>query len=385
MTRVGALDTMIARLQILLPYSFSVPVDQEFQPYGTEIEGYVARVYSPYRCQVDPSMLEPDSAVPMTDVGQLLGPADPQPRTTLILVEGAETTQANALQIDFIKDDFDRRRSVDSDPPVELAFRVANDLLARLRTLGRSGRVKPISPKSTVWRIEYLNDDESQLESVEGLHRAVGGASWRWKVFGLRGDLWTATRDLPDDFEPTPWDTLLLDALDLLPEVGPTIVLAFASIETRIASAIDVLAAGSVSGELWEWIRDREGDYRKEPSITEQVDVLLHAFSGHSLKEDTRLWEAFRNLRQARNTFVHEGRAEIGGQPVTPERASQLLATAGQIIEWIEQLLPESERRPRDAREGEQTLELSRFLTAPLPPPETTQDAAAGAPPSLSL
>src|SRR5207237_6819056 len=105
-----------------------------------------------------------------------------------------------------------------------------------------------------------------------------------------------AARNPPDDFRPTAWDTLLPDALDLLPEVGPTIVLAFAAIETRIEAAVERLAAATeLSDDLWEWIKKREGDYRKEPSVKEQLDPLLRALSGHTLKEARRLWEAFQN------------------------------------------------------------------------------------------
>jgi hypothetical protein len=49
-------------------------------------------------------------------------------------------------------------------------------------------------------------------------------------MLGVAQPLWQAVQDLPDDFDPTAWDTLLLDALDALPEVGPSIVLASSSL-----------------------------------------------------------------------------------------------------------------------------------------------------------
>jgi hypothetical protein len=364
---------MIARLHILLPYAFSIRADQGFPTYDLEVEGETARVYPPYKAQVDRSALEVDSPLELSALGAQLQPADPQPTTPFVLLDGSETVQADALQVDFIREVFERRRGTD-DPPVELGFRVANDLLARLRTLGRAGQVKPVSPTSIVWRLAYLNDDESELEPTETLHRARGGVSWQWKMFGLHSDLWEAARVLPADFKPSAWDTLLLDALDLLPEIGPPIVLSFAAIETRIESALDDLAPqAGLSDELWGWITTREDDYRKEPSITEKVDALLHAVSGHSLKEDTRLWQAFQNLRKARNTFVHEGRAMIGNEAVTPQRVSELVALSGDIIEWIEGLLPEAKRRARYEREDEHFLQLTKMLVTPAPPEEAAE------------
>lgn len=374
MLTITVARTLIARARILLPYSFSLPADHGLTTYEVEIEGYRARVYPPHRSQVDRSALEPDSPKAITDLARQLHPADPQPHTAVIVVDGSETVQADVLQIDFFRDEFDRRHGT-YDPPPEVAFRMANDLLARLRTLGRSGHVKPLSETSTIWRIEYLNDDESDLEPAEGLHRATFAVTWQWRVFGLRKDLWEAARALPDDFAPTPWDTLLLDAVDLLPDIGPSIVLAFAAIETRIESALDVLAPqAGISEEFWDWIKRREDDYRREPSIREQVDQLLHGLSGRSLKEDDRLWQAFQNLRSARNTFVHEGRATIGTDPVTGERVSQLIALAGEIIDWIENLLPAEERRPRYARETEGGVELTKVMVAPAAVEEAPQE-----------
>jgi hypothetical protein len=365
---------MIAQIFILLPYTFSIPADVQLVAFDITLEGRTGRIFPPYVSGVDRSVFDPASPTPLTEVGGRLGPVDPQTPTELVLIDGHPTIQADAVSIRFRADEFDRRTDAE-EPLVELAFRMANDLLARLRTLGRAGHVKPIAPHSTAWRLVYANDDGSELEPKEGLRRGLGGVSWTWQLFGLRADLWEAAGALSDDFEPTAWDTLLLDAVDLLPEIGPAIVLAFAAIETRIDRALDVLASQAGLGdEVWEWITQREGDYRKEPSMTEQVDSLLKAVSGHTLKEDGRLWEAFQNVRQARNTFVHEGRARIGQQPLTSERASQLVALSGDVIEWIERLLPDGHQRPRYEAEGERFVQLTKWMTRTsddAPPPAT--------------
>jgi hypothetical protein len=143
-------------------------------------------------------------------------------------------------------------------------------------------------------------------------------------------------------YEAPPWAELLLDAMDLDAELGPSLVLAATAVETRIANALDLLAGGKLSDRLWAWLRDREGDYIRTPSVAEQLDVLLEVLGGRSLKDDARLWAAGVHLRDARNSFVHEGRATFGKskQVVTREKARELIQQAGEIIDFIEGLLP---------------------------------------------
>lgn len=75
--------------------------------------------------------------------------------------------------------------------------------------------------------------------------------------------------------------------------------------------------------------------------LAEQYDSLLKLLSRHSLKEETALWEDFQNLKQARNTFVHEGAARVGKVPVDAPRAAQLIRSATQIILKIREWLPQ--------------------------------------------
>ena len=73
------------------------------------------------------------------------------------------------------------------------------------------------------------------------------------------------------------------------------------------------------------------------------------AVASHSLKERSDLWESFKELREGRNSFVHEGRAVLGKRqvPVTVQKAEQLLQAAQAIVDWVESWLPENARRPQ--------------------------------------
>ena len=91
--------------------------------------------------------------------------------------------------------------------------------------------------------------------------------------------------------------------------------------------------------ELWRWINQR-GDWLREPTVEEQYDALLKFFTGHSIKEEQRLWESFKNLKATRNSFVHEGIAKIGGAPINIETAQKLIASAYEVISKVKQWIP---------------------------------------------
>jgi hypothetical protein len=90
-------------------------------------------------------------------------------------------------------------------------------------------------------------------------------------------------------------------------------VLASTALETRISAALDELVQlVGLNAELWEWINHRS-QFWMEPSTGDQFGILLKTLTGRSLKDDGILWEAFQNIRTARNSFAHEGVAILGG------------------------------------------------------------------------
>ncbi len=265
-----------------------------------------------------------------------------------LLLDGQPTVEANLVQLDFYRSEFDRREGAASDPPIELIFELLNRVLATLRTLLRAGQLKPLAADGSYWRLDYLTDAGAELLPEEGLIRRRLGQRLFVQLHGITEATWRRLQEVSPAYSPPAWETLLLDAEALLPEIGPALVLAATTLETLIAAVLDWLAAqANLPPGLWAWINDR-GDYRKEPSTAEQFDALLRSLAGTSLKDDGRLWEGFKQLRDARNSFVHDGRAVIGKNrdEVTVARARELVGRAREIAAWIEQLLPANQRRP---------------------------------------
>jgi hypothetical protein len=262
-----------------------------------------------------------------------------------VIIDGQPTFLANALQIDVSKAAFDRATASD-DPPIETLFALANSLVNRLRSAGRYSAIHPIAKEGGFWRVEFLTDAGDQLEPEKDKVHARASAELLLRISGLSKSVWTAAGQLDRDFRLKPWESLLLDAEAHLPDVVPALVLTAAALEILIDNALSHVApTDRAAGELWTFINNR-GDYRKEPSVTEQWDKLLHALTGHSLKERQDLWEAFQNIREARNELMHVGILRVGDRPVGKDQAFTYIARAKEIADWVEGFLPQNVRRP---------------------------------------
>ncbi len=353
---------MIARFRVLLPFRFSVRHGDELTPYEYLQGGYRVRVYPPRQSAVNPADLEVTRPVPVFTLIEQLAQDRPPDVTDAVTMNGAPTIQADLLQIDFLKAEFDRRKAIlaalgnaddaqtAGDPPISLAFAAANNFLGRVRTVTQGAVIRSLSPGAALWELDYLTDNEKPLPVHPEMFRKRMGSSFTWRLSGINSEVWERVRSLPESFTPATWDTLLLDAEAALPQVGSAIVLAYAALETLIESSLNELASrSSVPVALWKWINERQGDDRLTPSVGEQFDIVLHGLTGRSLKENPNLWEAFQNLRGARNSYLHEGKAVIGKQKeeVTVVRATALVAQAKAIVDWVESILPLQLRRPK--------------------------------------
>lgn len=310
---------MLARLHVLLPFRFVLAEGEQFQIHAYADEGYAVHVFP---------LVKSDQQYPPDRVGELK-------------LDGRVAFQADALRIDFQKESFDRRDGLVFDPPEPVVRRAINSILVRLRHVTRAPALRPVVefPNST-WRLEYLNDDGSELPAEKGLVRMRGGLGMSFSWIAVNTAVWADVHRVNPDWEPPPWEELLLDAEGDLPRIGPALVLAATALEVLIARILDALAeSGGVQTDLWKWINER-GNYLREPTVEEQFDALLKFFIGHSLKENNRLWESFLQLKNARNSFVHEGRAAIKGVAVSIEAARTLVRTASEIAAQVRAWLP---------------------------------------------
>ena len=90
------------------------------------------------------------------------------------------------------------------------------------------------------------------------------------------------------------------------------------------------------------------------------------------MKTQPTLWQAYKQLRNARNNFAHRGRVVIGKQFDGPElsyfQAMSLVEAAGAIIDWCETLLPAHLRRPPQVTNV--ASEINRNVINPSPAAE---------------
>jgi len=257
------------------------------------------------------------------------------------------------MEVEFHSDSYDRSPSQvpERDSLIEDGFALVNRWTTTYRNLMSATWVKPVAPQKCSWRLNYLNDDGTELAQEEGLIRASVGFFMNVPGVGaLVADSWQAIGDLVPDYVPFRWDELLVDALELLPAIGPPILLAYTALEIRISDAADVLATErKVHAEVWEWFTLKRAIVVR-PETEEFAKAVFRMLAGKSLADETELWQTFVDLRRARNSFAHEGVArDSSGKEVTPDKAAQLVAGARQVLDWIENLLPESNRRKQFA------------------------------------
>ena len=310
---------MIARLLVQLPFTIGVPDGAEFRVVCYEDEGYEVRFYRPCRS---------DQCTTGSTVDVKIG--------------GRPAFFADLLRVDFFRESFSRNPS-EQDPPEAVIKRAVDSLVARLRHVTNAPQVRPVDFPQVTWHLQYLDDCEQELEKDESLVRGRGGQARSLSYVGMDEAVWDDIHSLPQDYVPEPWDELLLEAQFELPRVGPAVVLAATALEVLISRTLDALAGTSDSLALWRWLNSRS-DILKRPTVEEQFDSLLHLFTGRSLKGDGQLWASFKNLKQARNTFVHTGVARVGRKPVSAETAGKLVGAAHDVVAKVREWLPEEQR-----------------------------------------
>jgi len=338
---------VIALFQVALPYDLLTLPDEQLEPLSYDgdatidgIDEFDVYVGPPYHSRL--SEAESEGIVFDPD---LFNPADPQPVETNITVGGVAPIRCDAIQVKIVAAPFDRQQGRGADtvrPLVVVVCDAINGLLQRLRVLSRATHMKPVTPDGLLYRLVLLEDSGAPVKAEEGKWRQLNTSRFQITYTAVTPAIWQELVGL-GEYETPPWDELLLDAMDLDVEMGPSLVLAATAVQTRIVNALDVLAENKVESELWAWINDRDEDYMKTPAVSEQLDHLLKSLGARSLKDDQALWQAGVQLRQARNSFVHDGRAVLGKRtktPITREKARELVTKAGEIIDFIEALPP---------------------------------------------
>ena len=334
---------MIARFLIQLPFDLLISEDQNWPIVEMTTDEYRIKVSVPglYAERVQPT----DSIL-----GQMHAMLNAPSFSENLLVNGKKVATVNVLTVDFSKEEFNRSREPGTppDPKPELAFQIANEFLTRVRVYSRAHQIKPVVSERDPWRLKYLTDDAQELEIDPERVRMRGSFFETIGLVVVTPEIVQLVGDRLQTAEPYTWDLLLLDARALLPDVGSSIVIAAAALETFIAWALNILHEKQpLPGSLWKWINKRD-HWTKEPSVSEEFDALLRTFTGHSLKDDEPgLWQSHSELRQARNALAHEGVAKIGGKLVEPARAKLLIDAAENIIKWVEGFVPEAYRRAR--------------------------------------
>jgi hypothetical protein len=314
---------MIARVLIHIPFNIAIAKDDLKLCASLEYKtGLVIQYFCPFR---DP------------DFGSR---EDPE----TLKINEKDAILANYIRIDFKKENLIIGNNY--DPSLDLIEQSLNLFLQRLRYVTESPQIHPIFLHSVPWSLIYLNDNGTALKDEKGNRISRGCVPGQLQYVVLNEKSWNKIFTSNINFKSRHWFDLLLDAKNL-PRIEPGIVLAFTALEVFIAEILDQSSKGNnISEELWTWINNRP-NWQQEPTIEEQYDILLKILTGHSLKEDKKLWSSFQNLKTARNTFVHEGisrNSRKSKKPLKLDEGTKLIESAEKITLKIREWLPNEQQ-----------------------------------------
>jgi hypothetical protein len=193
---------MIARVRLALPFVITIPKDEELNTIEYEEAGYKIKIFPPYQASVSQSEIQLIDSQSMRETLEKLSPVTQPAVVPTVTINGKPVYQANALQIYFQKDAFDRRTILDRsdyDPTDEFIFKVANNFLANLRSVIQGIDVKLLGIRNTTWKLEYLNDAEEELPRDPALFRAIFGYRWSMESNALKQRHYGKSRIVPTE------------------------------------------------------------------------------------------------------------------------------------------------------------------------------------------
>ena len=159
----------------------------------------------------------------------------------------ARVVVVDLLQVLFMKSgDFSREPTAFVDgvldaPTFPLAIEIANEFLSRFRMLTGDFRIRKLIGTRTLAVLEYLADDGQPVAKDASKLSGAANHYANTRLNPLPPHVWDAVRTTTAATDARAWDGLLLDAVGLLPDVGPALVLAATSLETLIFRGARVL------------------------------------------------------------------------------------------------------------------------------------------------
>lgn len=320
----------LAQIYILLRVPFYIPDGTLLDPIAYQQGGFVVRLKQPAE-----SKWRMDASRTSFGLQHLLPSSSRQ--LAAVTFNGTKTMVCDLLSLEV-----DAATEANIDSAIDAAFDVANRWLRTYRVGLGTHQVEFVGRSTNNWRAELISRRPGMIGT-----KTYGGVSIKVPPMPfITADAWSGIKGLGEIYVPERWEELLTDAMGLMPAIGPASVLAYAALEIRIDTLADILARKvGIDPIFWKWIRSRP--YLAQFTTEEIAKKLFEIWAGGSLSQQSHLWAIFVELRKARNSFAHEGvPRNLAGQNLTIDAAATLLAGARQVLDWLDGLVPEEQRRP---------------------------------------
>jgi hypothetical protein len=332
---------MLARIAVHLPHPLWFQEHAQLDSFNEVFDGEAVVVHPPLQSAFE---VRPDSEgkFNVNDIYRLLTPVAKPRVYPFVRMDSQLVRHADLLQIDVVGREFRRQADNHSDPGREFIERVVGNVVARLRYTIGAPTVREFRLLDTFWTVRYLADDGSELREEKGLVRGRVHAPFKFQFTGLDEHSWAAVKRLSSTFQPHIWERLYLDALFLLPEVGPALTLAISAIETATDQMIE---------HRWKGSTEELDKLFATNRLPQRLDDVAKRLTGRSLKAEPVLWTAFDRLRRARNMAAHEGTPVLDGVLLTDTVAQEMILAIRPVLDWVEGLMAPAFRNHRDLHE----------------------------------
>jgi hypothetical protein len=219
---------MVAKFSILLPFEFLRNHDVDLPPWTLERGECRVEVLAPVQSAARSANIAYGDITPQ-NIRDLVRPSATASPSDQIFMNHSSTVVVDLLQVLVTKNgDFNRERdalinSIETAPPFALAIQIANEFLSRFRMLTGDFRTKNLIPERTLAVLEYLGDDGQPLANDPTKPKGAAIHYGQMRLNPLPPHVWDAVR-ITTATDGRAWDGLLLDAVGLLPDIGPALV-----------------------------------------------------------------------------------------------------------------------------------------------------------------
>jgi hypothetical protein len=199
-----------------------------------------------------------------------------------------------------------------------------------LRYVSNFVKLKPFEIYRTFYDINFTSDDGEPI-TIPDL-RLIRRVNVLYYI--ITNEMWNEATQIPYEYSLPQWKITLLDSRDLVNNPGSALVLAFSSLEIYINELL-IKHVNLFENEQNKY-RYLDKIQNVNTNIYDKFCTLSKKILGFSLKKNDVLFNVFKNIKEARNCFIHNGTLIFNRTEITPVSIVSIINKIESIIHFYE-------------------------------------------------